>query len=176
MKMQWWSSCVSVAVVTSVLFVSGCGKIAKKAAEQAIESELEKDGGTADFDLTEDGFSAEVDGVDGKAQYAIGASAKVPADWPSDIPVFDGLKLNMSHANKDQGTFVIQGNSTAGFQEVIDFYAAAAAKEGWKEESVSKQGDSMWIQGLSKDGRMLTIMVAASDEGTSVTQTTNSND
>ncbi|MCD0461476.1 hypothetical protein U8335_01280 [Roseiconus lacunae] len=158
--------------LTALIVAPGCSKMVEKATESAIESELSKDGKNSNVDISDGGMNIQIEGADGAMQYAVGESASIPTDFPQDIPVEQSIKINMAHSNQGDGSFVIQGTSPKGFEEVVQFYQSSTVKAGWKEETVTRQGGKMWMTSMSKDERLLNIIIAAGDDGTSITQNT----
>ncbi|MCC9602606.1 hypothetical protein LOC67_18815 [Stieleria sp. JC731] len=163
---------IKSVLIALLVSISGCSKIAETATEKAIEARMAEEGMTSSVDLNDGGFDIQVNGAEGTAQYTVGPNAKVPADLPKDIPVYKNITVNMAHSNAAQGAFVVQASTQDDFQKVVDFYKSSTAEAGWKEETLAKQGDTMWMIGLSKDDRVLHVVVAENGEGVSITQNT----
>jgi len=81
----------------------GCGKIAEKIQQKAVEKAVEKtieakSGGEAKVDLS--GKSVSGTFKNGKQVTGIGEGATLPDDFPKQVPVYPGAKLQISHADK----------------------------------------------------------------------------
>ena len=125
-----------------------------------------EDGKTATMKVSGDDQSFTIEGENGLSMQ-VGENAKIPADFPSDVPVYKGLALNMSHASEEG--YMIQGTVGDEMEAVSAFYKAEAAKQGWTEESsFSQAGDApMSMLSFKKDERTLTVSVSREDDKTS---------
>ena len=156
--------CLTVGLTTT-----GCSKLAEEAAEKAIEAEITQDGGAANVEINDDGFSMEFNGEDGKAMFNVGAGTEIPKDFPSDVPVYEGMTINMAHSQQQKGVFMVQALSQDSVEQVATFYEKETAKAGWEEESSTKQGDKMRMLSYTKDDRRLHVAMTTAKDGTNVT-------
>lgn len=175
---------------------------AQKATEKILESALSKDGQKVDVKISRDGgakmtiqgqdadgkmvnmkiggendaVSMTVQGADGNVQMTAGASAKIPDDFPKDIPVYPGLKLQMVQTIESGKSYMVQGNSGDAVEKAAAFYKKEAAAQGWTEQSSMNQaGDNpMQMFTYAKGERTLTVMIMrdSSENRTSISLTT----
>lgn len=84
---------------TAVLAVplSACGGVAQNVAEKAIE---EATGGKVD--IKDGGKDVKIKGPDGQ-ELEFGSGAKLPADWPTDVPIPDGATIVAAAGFSDTG-------------------------------------------------------------------------
>lgn len=139
-------------------------KIAKKAAEKAIETASSGDGKTTKVDLGDDGTATvkvEDDKTGAKAMW--GAGAKLPDDWPSDVPAYPG-KIQVSSSTPESKVVMIKTSDDG--SKVLAFYKSklSGAKKV-AEATIGTNTTGVWTQGSEQ------ISVTADDQGdeTSVT-------
>ncbi len=165
---------------------TGCGKAAQtvteKATEKVIEKSIAKDGGKADVKIDSKSGKVQVKGTDasgnayevktdgdnktvnfkqtGKdaSEMQIGEGAKLPADFPKDVPVLDGLQLQMVQAATEKKEFVVQGKSTLSMEKAAAFYKEKVPAQGWKELTTMNAGEMQTMQ-YEKDQRSLSVML-----------------
>ncbi len=174
---------------------AGCGKAAQtvteKVAEKAIEKSIAKDGGTADVKIDtksgtvqmkgkdasgnayevktggdKDSFNLQQTDADGSVTQ-MGASAKIPADFPKDVPVLDGLQLLMVHVSSAKKEFLVQGKSTTPITKAAAFYREKIPAQGWKELTKMDAGEMQNMQ-YEKDQRVLSVMLMKEGEETTI--------
>lgn len=128
--------------------LSGCKKIQEKLTEKAIENSA---GGDASVSNSSGGMTFE-DGKGGKATY--GEAAKLPDNWPDDVPAYPGGKLAtaMSTPQMVTGSFTTSDSPEA----AIAFYKSKLTT--WKKVSELDQGPTSKILTLAKDKRHCTVM------------------
>jgi hypothetical protein len=181
------------------LIVTGCGKAAQtvteKVAQKAIEKSIAKDGGKADVKFDSKSGTVQVKGKDASGnayevksggdkntvnfkqtgpdgmEMQIGENAKLPADFPKDVPVLDGLQLQMVQSSTEKKTFVVQGNSTTPIAKAAAFYKEKIAAQGWKELTTMNAGEMQTMQ-YEKDQRTLSVMLMKDGENTNVSTQT----
>jgi len=177
--------------------------VAQKATEKILESALSQDGQKVDVKISpdsggakmtiqgqdadgktvnmqiggqNDGFSMTVQDAGGGAKMTAGASAKNPDDFPKDIPVYPGLKLQMVQTIESGKSYMVQGNSGDTVDKIAAFYKKEVAAQGWTEQSSMNQaGDNpMQMFSYEKGERSLTVMIMrdSSENLTSISLTT----
>ena len=82
------------------------------------------------------------------------------------------MTLAVAHSQPEDKTFMVQGVTSDAVAKVAAFYAAETAKQGWTEESNMEQGDEMRAVVYKKEQRSLNLVLATTDEGTSIMITT----
>ncbi|MBW7864895.1 MAG: hypothetical protein GX580_06960 [Candidatus Hydrogenedens sp.] len=167
-------------------------KAAEKVAEKAAERALKSSGGGGRVDIDNKTGAVRVTGRDASgASYDIksgasgdsvqmtqtteegtvtaqyGEGAKLPADFPKDVPVLDGLKIEAAVANGDKGEFTVSGKTTAGMDDVLSFYKDKTTAQGWKE-TMSMNAGEMYTFMCEKDSRALSVMMVKEEDGTMV--------
>ena len=174
---------------------AGCHKatqtVTEKIAEKAIEKSIAKDGGTADVKLDsksgsvqmkgkdasgnayemktgggKDSFDFKQTGADGSVTQ-MGASAKLPADFPKDVPILDGLQLQLVQSSPAKKEFVVQGKAATPITKAAAFYKEKIAAQGWKELT-SMDGGEMQNMQYEKEQRSLSVMLMKEGDATTV--------
>ncbi len=174
---------------------SGCGKAAQtvteKVTEKAIERSIAKDGGSADVKLDsksgtmqmkgkdasgndyemktgsdKDGFQFKQTGKDGSVTQ-MGTGAKLPADFPKDIPLPDGLQVQLVQSSPEKKEHVVQGTSSTAVDKLGAFFKEKTPAQGWKELTTMNAGDMQTFQ-YEKDERVLSVMLMKQDTTTTI--------
>lgn len=179
-------------LVSALGLLAGCGKKAEDAiAAKALEKAIKADGGDADVKIkdgkvvsatvTKDGQTTsitnsenggmKVTGENGTVTVATGDEAKVPADWPKDIPVYPGIKLDM--VSGGPGNYVILGTVSDAPEKGVAFYEKALKDGGWTEAMNMKQPGGAMLM-FSKDKRSVAVNVAKAEAGTTLGVTVSS--
>ncbi len=151
---------------------AGCKKAAEEAMEAAIESQIAKDGGSANVEIGNDDASFKFEDKKSGAKMAFGKNVEMPKDFPQDIPVYKSMTLAMAHSQPEDKTFMVQGVTSDAVAKVAAFYADELKKQEWAEDSNIEQGDKMRAVVYKKDQRSLNLVLATTDEGTSIMITT----
>jgi hypothetical protein len=108
--------------------------------------------------------------VGGPATNSSTGAAKMPEDFPKDIPVYSGATPIIDQAVKNGRTLQLKTSDAA--DKVTAFYKEKLKAEGWKQASESSsQSPKQGITLLSntKDNRTLSVVISQDDEGTSLT-------
>lgn len=139
---------VVVAAVANKLF-------SKSAAERVIESAT---GGNAKVDPKTGEVTVKTD------QGTWSSSGELPKDFPSDVPVYHGAKVQGSVAAAQQqgGGQYVGLESTDSTDDVVNWYKAAVVTEGWKVTSNIMANGNLLL-GATKDTRELAVTVSSQD-------------
>jgi hypothetical protein len=114
-------------------------KIQKKVIEKAVEKSIEANsGGEAKLDLS--GKSVSGTFKKGKQVTALGEGASVPDDFPKQIPIYPGAKLNVSHADRTGAPQFGLGFSVAAPPEKVAAYYKNELKGFKLEQELSQEG------------------------------------
>jgi hypothetical protein len=148
---------------------AGCKKAAEEAMEAAIESQIAKEGGSANVEIGNDDASFKFEDKKSGTKMAFGKNVEIPKDFPQDIPVYKSMTLAMAHSQPENKTFMVQGVTSDAVAKVAAFYAEELAKQDWTEDSNMEQGDKMRAVVYKKERRSLTLVLATTDEGTNIT-------
>lgn len=145
-----------------VLAFAGCGKSSSEhAAEKAVESAMAAQGQKADVSIQSD--SMKITTQEGSMSF--GEGTKIPDDWPSDVPVYKGMKLVTAFSSPEGGA--LQGTTSDSAAKVESFYKEQAAKNGWTEDASFRQGDMVSLI-YKKEKRVLSMIATSADSETSI--------
>ncbi|MCE5228581.1 hypothetical protein LLG95_03165 [bacterium] len=146
-----------VLMLASMLTL-GCGKShQEKTIENAIENQT---GGKTDVNLDKQKMTIETKEGD-KMEIGGGEEGiKLPADFPKDIYVYPGAKIEASFKNNDSHQLHLVTADAAA--KVIAEYQTQLKKNGWNEKTVTRTGEFSMLE-YAKDNR--TVVVNASPEG-----------
>ena len=162
-----------VMVVLALVGV-GCGKakqaVGDKATELAIESAAKPEGKNVDVKVNSSSGSVQMtqttDG--GKTTAAYGEGTKMPADWPKDIPVPDGLALVTAQSTPEQGQFMITGTTAQPLDKVVAFIKEKIPAQGWKVETTMAVPGQTDTTIFKKDDRNLNVTANVEDGKTAI--------
>jgi len=90
-------------------------------------------------------------------QASIGENAEVPADFPSDVPTYEGARPMAAMSAAGEGT-VVTFQSADGQQQIYEFYQSALADQGWSVDSEKEFGGQRSLD-ASKDSRKLSVSI-----------------
>ena len=161
-----------IAVVLMACVCLGCRKTAQEMMEGAIETQIAKEGGEADVQISDDSASIKFQDKKAGTNLEFGENTKLPDDFPKDVPLYSQMTLRMAHSQKENETFFLQATSPDSPHQIAAFYKQEAAKNGWEEEASSEQGDQLRALSFKKADRNLQIIVAVTDEGTTISVNT----
>ncbi len=92
-------------------------------------------------------------------------TTELPADFPSDVPVYPDAEIVQARVSADEGTsvtFLIEDD----VEKVTSFYADSLAAEGWSTDiKAGPDGSAIFAD---KTERRVATMVRGTDEGTQV--------
>ncbi len=150
-----WVFLLLITFLTMSLFISGCGKVAEKASEEAIEQAA---GGNAKVDLDKGNIEVTTD----EGTFKTGSN-EWPKQIPSDVPRFtEGEIISVVESTtEDQGQGVFVGIENAGL-DAADKYKSELEKAGWTISISSKTPESV-MYGAQKDKRMVTVSFAINE-------------
>lgn len=147
------ATALAATAVIAVAGLSGCGKVAEVATEQAVEAAV---GSNADVDL-ENGTVTVTDENGGSV--AIGEGTDLPANWPAEIPAFDGGTLVMASVDADGAATGMWSTASTGAESVAA-YGQALTSAGFTNTSESTLGD---LIGGEYTGKGYSVSVVAAD-------------
>lgn len=152
-----------LALFCSFLFLAACNP-ANKIAEDAIEKQM---GGDADVDIGNNG-AMRVTTDEGTME--IGGQ-EVPANWPSDAPVYPKAEVTysaMNNAQEGEPEAALILATTDSVAEVKTFYMAQIAANGWTMENEVDAG-GMSILAAKKGNRILSVSITGAEGQTAIT-------
>jgi hypothetical protein len=164
---------ILIAVIIGIVLLLGYGinnvmqMASRKVGENMMERMIEKStGDKADVDFDDSG---NMKLTTHEGTFATGQ--KLPADWPTDAPVYAGADVQYSASvnptNGKPGKAVVlmtQDDSKA----VESFYEAELVKQGWviAEDAHTPVG---YVVSATKDTRILSLMVGGAEGRTTIT-------
>ena len=122
----------------SLIFVGGgCFNFA---TETAMERQIESNtGGEADVDVQDNAITYTDEETGGKV--SVGSDISLPADFPSDFPVYDGNISIISAANIPTEGVSLMFSSEDSLAEIAAWYESELVADGWtKAQGYNLQG------------------------------------
>lgn len=160
-------------VALLALFTAGCGKsVVEKATEAAVEANLPEG---SKVDIKEDGGTVQIAGPDGQMKMETGQSVALPADFPSDIPVPDGVTWQMVQgSDKDNSKiFVAQGTVAKPMAEVSASMKEKITAQGWESEASFQQAGESEMMAYKKGDKKLSLSLSKDGDNTMVVLSNN---
>jgi hypothetical protein len=115
------------------------------------------------MDATEDGGT--ITTADGTEMLS-GSRAKLPDDFPKDVPQYKGMELVMV-ATMPDGNLSVSATTPDSPEKVAAFYKKEAEANGWKVETSMDMGEMKNFQ-YSKESRGLSVMLMNDDGKTGI--------
>jgi len=153
-----------VLAAASVLPSVGCKRLAERAAEKAEEKALEKSTGGQ---VSINGQKGTMTIVTDAGEVMLGATAKIPEDFPKSIPVYAGAnpKMAMKSASNGKEAWSLSLESTDSKDKIVAFYKANMS--GFTVASTMDMGTSaMTVYQSPKYD--VTVMVSAESKTTGI--------
>lgn len=111
-------------------------------------------------------------GMDGSMNFSnsegsVNVGSKVPADWPTDVPVIADSTVTMSGTGNEEGQqqasmIILESAKTA--DEVKTYYVTELKAQGWKIDGTVNMGGAIVIA-ASKAERGLSLQIAGTMPG-----------
>lgn len=142
--LRWWNARAPLVCWLAVSLLWGCEsleeKLGRKAFEAAIEHAVEKETGKqATVETSPQGIVIQTQ--DGNSMRLDTGSGGVPADWPSDVPVYPGGKIGMSMKVGNGLTLTLETADAPA--QVAEFYRSKLAH--LKQEAAVDMGTSQTL-------------------------------
>jgi len=158
---------VAVLLSVCVIMVAGCGKRSgERIAEKMAEAAMAKDGVKGKVNISGDKVTIET--KDGKSTFASGGNAKVPENFPKDVPVYAGASILASASVPNGSVLTLQTKDAAA--KVMSFYKGKLTGSGWTSEMTMEQGEQL-MSAYKKGKKTISIIAGKSDKLTSITIT-----
>jgi hypothetical protein len=162
---------LAVSVVSLLLPTAfGCSrivdKIAEKAAEKATEKAIEAQTG-GKVDISKQGMT--VEGNNGQTKVAFGEAAKLPDNFPKEVPIYPDAKITGSVAvnDKKKNGEMVMFETPDTPDKVADFYKSKLS--GYASNMDMNTSGSRMLVMTSADGKLsVTIIASKSEKGSSV--------
>lgn len=155
-----------LGLASVALFGAGCNpaqtigqKIGEKVAETVIEKGV-KDNSGKDVKVDVSGNNLSVKGDNGET-VSFGEDVAIPAELPSDVPIYPGAKAKSSSLSKNNTEAALVLSSSDDATKIRDWYKDEATKRGWKQSVSMELEANNYILGyeMEKDGKSLTLSV-----------------
>jgi len=188
---------IVIAICTLTMTGFGCGGGSKDASEQTVEKTIEDSaraqGNDVDVDISGDSVSIKTEDNEGnevtvnsdngqvvvkskEGSFATftGEDGALPEGFPTDVPVYPGVKIVSASSMTENETFSIQATTPDAVDAVLALYKKELKDKGWDEVNVMTQSGqvSMHMLNYSKDSRNLMVIITSEDSQTSIAITT----
>lgn len=142
--------------------------IAANACKRSV-TYASKEGSVTVEQKDKDASSLTFTGKDGQKVVIDSGGGKVPADYPKDVPVYDGAKVIMAQSANEKNThnLVLESNDAAG--RISDFYKKGLESNGWKIEGTMTMGEMNMVTAV-KDNRQAVVQVVNNSEKRTINQ------
>jgi hypothetical protein len=154
MKRHILSAALVACLVVLAASAGGCQFIAQKATEKAIQGAT---GGAVNVN----GDQVTIKGQDGQATYS--NDTKLPADFPSDVPIHEDGTINAVVTSTANGgkAYMVNIRYKIPQAELLDWYKTELEKGGWTVTSTVSTGDGGMV---SADKGDLTVNAVTGNE------------
>lgn len=153
---------VGIGILATYLSGKGGEKLMKEGVEKLIEKGIEEaGGGKADVEFGEQGLV--VRDREGKEQVAIGTGQKLPAGFPSDIPVYSPSEVTGSMVMGPMTMVTLESMKSP--QEVISFYQAELPSKGWTAAVTAMPEGQGFTAVYRKENRNVNLTVSPGEGG-----------
>jgi len=152
------------ALMGAALVLSGCGKAGDAASEKLIEKSLQHSGAkNAKVDLSKGKMTVKT--AEGEMELSSGESASLPADFPKDVFVIKGAKIQMAMKTPQGVTIQMKVDKEKG--QIAESYGAEMKAQGWAQESSVDMGD-MSSRTYKKEKRQVAVIMTKSGDASDV--------
>ena len=139
----------------ALAFTFGCGR---KATYKTRDGEVtvDRDGKQATIEATT---------KDGKVKFSAGQSVALPADFPKDVPIYQGATVRMAGSQgKGMIAMLVVSASSA---DAAKYYQDELKNQGWEIENTVNTAD-VAVLSAKKEQRRCTVSITKDKEGTMV--------
>jgi hypothetical protein len=157
---------ITVVIALFLLLGYGVNAMMKAVSHKVVENVMERAAnGKADIDIKDDGvMEVKTD----KGTFSTGK--EMPKEWPEDAPVYPGAKVQYSATTDQDGqsghAVVLMTSDKA--DKVSAYYTEQFRTLGWTMTTAAQSaGGTMMV--ATKDDRGMSVMIAETDAGTTVT-------
>jgi hypothetical protein len=136
--------------------------------DEDLRMDAEDEAGGFQMNITDEGASISAGG--GATSFQLGAQASIPADWPEDVPTYEGMKVGSATKNEGEGLYAITGTADDDAKQVVDELHSGLEAEGWEEVTRVDQANRLYVRSFQKDGRQVKLTIQGSPQGGSSLQ------
>jgi len=152
---------ILVALVVLGVSVCGCGKKDQdKVSVKKSGREIEITSPDAKTRINTSDRKVEITGPDG-SKFVGGKSVKVPADFPSDVHVYNAATVVAS--SRKGSNFMLVLVSKDDPQKILETYASKMKASGWTEQSATSMGP-LTMRHYAKGKRQAGLSVVTDNE------------
>jgi len=152
-----------VVLVILALVAVGCAKTAENVLENAIEKQLEDEGGgDVNVDLNEDGGSVSIETDEGSVEFG---NTEIPADFLLPIPNYEEVGGVITTTGEFASTQVILSFDPDDFDEVAALYEDFFNDQGWEVSRTESSGEGVRFVSItgSSDELAASVFITYSD-------------
>lgn len=175
-------------VAAMAIGLTGCGKLAEEAIEQAVEAESGEDveidfdsddgsfsiegedGESFNFDVDAEGETSSFSGTDEDGNtFEMTSGGDLPDDWPDDVPVPPGTLQNATSMTDNTERFLSIALDVDDAEQSHGDYVAQLQNVGFtvgNTSSFQSDGSAQLYTDLSKDGWSAQVTALSDDSGT----------
>ena len=152
--------------VTFAFGLSACGGKKKT---------ITSDDGSTTVELDEKKGNFTVRSKDGKVDYTInsGPGAKIPDDFPRDIPIYKNARVNAGMSMAGSKTVILEMSDPGA--TVMEFYTDSLKADGWEQKTEMNTGPMM-VKNFEKGTRRVSINVMSDPQSGKTTATVSSSE
>lgn len=152
-----------VALVLLAVVLGGCNKIKEKLAEKAAEKVVESTTGE-DVDLSSSSGGATITDKKSGTKVTAGSAARLPDDWPADVPPYPGAKLAGAFSSPQSMSITMQTDDDP--PKVASFYKDKL--RGMKNTATLDLG-AQQVLTFDESKRTVSVTVGAGNSATTIT-------
>ena len=154
-----------ICLLVSVLMI-GCScseEAGEKVAEKAIEAQT---GHKADIDVDKESMTIKT--KDGEMTMTSGKAAKIPDNFPEDVPMYEGYALEM--AMEVPEGYSLSFTTEDGVSKVSEWYLNEMIDKGWTKEASMDMGNQKMLV-FKKGERGVNLVISPESDKTRIALT-----
>lgn len=129
---------------------------------------------TMTMSTTNDASQMNITGPDGAMTMQSGAGTKIPENFPEDIPLYPGIKIQMVMENAGPA-YSIVGTTSDSVDDVSAFYKKNCVEKGWKQLMDMTHAEGTSMLHYEKDERVLMVLISVEDGEVNININTGTN-
>lgn len=158
------------AVMIAAATLSGCKKASEKLTDKIIEKSLKNSGASdAKVDVSKGKVKFKTD--KGEMEMSTGDAVSLPADFPKDIYVIKGAKIQT--AMKTPEGHMLQMSVSQAKEKIAETYESEMKSQGWTSDTSLDMGEAC-TRSFKKDNRQVVVIASQTDSGSELMITTTS--
>jgi hypothetical protein len=120
----------------------------------------------------DDSYSMVVKSKEGEMKLVAGQDAKLPDNFPKDIPMYPGVTITFAQTMADNDSFTIQATTPDPLEKVIEFMKKELTTQGWTSNNIIEQTEGetetsalMYL----RENRLLNVLLTVDEGKTNLT-------